>query len=116
MELRQSKRFPIHCPIAYAGGNLAGVGIVSNLSTGGCKVGSSTPVDTGANIELRIYIMGAPEFPMKVDQAVVRWAKQQEFGLEFLSIWPEEQARLRRFVSTLETGPSRQVNHASNMT
>ena len=63
-------------------------------------------VDTGANIELRIYITGAPEFPMKVDQAVVRWAKQQEFGLEFLSIWPEEQARLRRFVSTLETRPS----------
>ena len=116
MELRQSKRFPIHCPIAYAGGNLAGVGIVSNLSTGGCKVASSTAVGTGANIELRIYITGAPEFPMKVDQAVVRWAKQQEFGLEFLSIWPEEQARLRRFVSTLETGPSRQVNHASNMT
>jgi len=106
MELRQFPRFPVHCPIAYAGGNLAGVGIVSNLSTGGCKVGSSTPVDPGANIELRIYITGAPEFPMKVEQAVVRWAKEQEFGLAFMSIWPEEQARLRRFVSTLETGPS----------
>ncbi|MFQ5931726.1 MAG: PilZ domain-containing protein [Nitrospiraceae bacterium] len=106
MELRQSPRFLVHCPIAYAGGNLAGVGIVSNLSTGGCKVGSSTPVDPGANIELRIYITGAPEFPMKVDQAVVRWAKAHEFGLEFISIWPEEQVRLRRFIRTLETGQS----------
>ncbi len=106
MESRQSPRFPVHCPIAYAGGNVAGVGIVSNLSTGGCKIGSSTHVDTGANLELRIYITGAPEFPMKVDQAVVRWAKEQEFGLEFISTWPEEQARLRRFVATLETSPS----------
>jgi len=106
MELRQSPRFTVHCPIAYAGGNLAGVGIVSNLSTAGCKVGSSTAVGTGANIELRIYIMGAPEFPMKVDQAVVRWAKEQEFGLEFISFWPKEEERLRRFVATLETSPS----------
>ncbi len=106
MESRQSPRFPVHCPIAYAGGNVAGVGIVSNLSTGGCKIGSSTQVDTGANLELRIYITGAPEFPMKVDQAVVRWAKDQEFGLEFISTWPEEQARLRRFVATLDTSPS----------
>ncbi len=104
MELRQSPRFPIHCPIAYAGGNLAGVGIVSNLSTGGCKVGSSTLVDTGANIELRIYITGAPQTPMKVDQAAVRWAKGQEFGLEFLTIGSEEEERLRRFLSTLEAG------------
>ncbi len=106
MELRQSPRFPVHCPIAYAGGNLAGVGIVSNLSTGGCKVASSTAVGTGANIELRIYIMGAPEFPMKVGQAVVRWVKEQEFGLEFISFWPKEEERLRRFVITLETGQS----------
>ncbi len=106
MELRQSPRFPIHCPIAYAGGNLAGVGMLSNLSTGGCKVGSSTPAGTGANLELRIYITRAPEFQMKVDQAVVRWAKDQEFGLEFLNIWPEEQARLSHFISTLETRPS----------
>ena len=103
MESRQSSRFPVYCPIVYAGGNLAGVGIVSNLSTGGCKVGSSTHVDTGANLELRIYIMGAPEFPMKVDQAVVRWAKEQEFGLEFISMWPEEEERLHHLVSTLET-------------
>ncbi len=106
MELRQSPRFPVHCPIAYAGGNLAGVGIVSNLSTSGCKVGSSTLVDTGANIELRIYITGPPGFPMKVDQAAVRWAKGQEFGLEFLTIGSEEEARLRRFISTLEAGQS----------
>ncbi len=106
MELRQFPRFPVHCPIAYAGGNVAGVGIVSNLSTGGCKVGSSTPVDPGANIELRIYITGAPEFPMKVEQAVVRWAKEQEFGLKFVSFSPGEEERLRHFVSTLETSPS----------
>ena len=110
MELRQSPRFAVHCPIAYAGGNLAGVGIVSNLSTGGCKIGSSTHVDTGANLELRIYLTGAPEFPMKVDQAVVRWAQEQEFGVEFITVRPEEQERLHRFVTSLGAGPGHQRN------
>ncbi len=42
---------------------------------------------------------------MKVDLAAVRWSEGREFGLEFLRMQPEEQQRLRRFVSTLETQP-----------
>ncbi len=79
---------------------------MNDISMGGCKVGSPTPVDTGTYLEMRIYIMGAPEFPLKVDQAVVRWAKEQEFGIEFISFSPKEEERLRRFVITLETGQS----------
>ena len=107
MELRQSPRFPVHCPIAYAGGNLAGVGTVSNLSRGGCKVASSTPADRGTYLELRIFLTRDPKSPMKVDLAAVRWAQEQEFGLEFITVRPEEQERLHRFVWTLEMGPSR---------
>ncbi len=43
--------------------------------------------------------------PLKVDLAAVRWSEGREFGLEFLRMQPEEQQRLRRFVSTLETQP-----------
>ena len=106
MELRQSSRFPIHCPIAYAGGNLAGVGTVSDLSRGGCKVGSPTPVDTGTYLKLRIYFTRESKFPMKVDQAKVCWAMERAFGLEFIRMQPDEQVRLRRFVSALEARSS----------
>ncbi len=44
MELRQSPRFPVQCPIAYSGNNIAGAGTVTNLSTGSSKVESDGSV------------------------------------------------------------------------
>ncbi len=73
---------------------------MSNLSTGGCKVGSFKPVDTRMYLKLRLYFIGYPEFPMEVDLAQVRWSHEREFGLEFIKAPPEEQARLHRFVTT----------------
>ena len=106
MELRQSQRFPVQCPIAYLALNRTGVGTVSNLSRGGCKVASYTPADRRMYLELRIFLTGDPKSTTKVDLATVRWAQEQEFGLEFITMRPEEEERLRRFVSTLETGQS----------
>ena len=126
MDPRVSHRIPIHYPIVFLGDNFTGEGTVvdiseegcavgsaageppwlSNLSTGGCKVASSTPADRGTYLELRIFLTHDPKSPMKVDLAAVRWAQEQEFGLEFITVRPEEQERLHRFVSTLETGLS----------
>ncbi len=78
---------------------------MSDLSVGGCKVDTKASVYIGMYLPLRVYLPGQ-ETPLKVDQAAVRWAKEQEFGLEFISMRPEEEERLRRFVSTLETRPS----------
>ncbi len=54
-------------------------------------------------LALQISLPGQ-EATLKIDQAAVRWAKGQEFGLEFLIIGSEEEERLRRFLSTLEAG------------
>ena len=105
MGLRRQPRFPVQCPITYSAVNRVGVGVVSNLSTGGCKVASSTPADRGTYLELRIYFTRESKFPMKVDLAKVRWAMERAFGLEFIRMQPEGQVRLRRVVSTLETQP-----------
>ena len=58
-------------------------------------------------MELRLYMPDDLK-PMEVHQAMVRWSwsKGGEFGLQFLRIEPEEEERLRHFVSTLETSPS----------
>ncbi len=40
---------------------------------------------------------------MDVKLAAVRWAKGREFGLEFLMIGSEEEERLHRFITALET-------------
>ncbi len=80
-------------------------GTVTDLSLSGCKVDSKASVYIGMYLTLQMYLPGH-ESPLKLDQAVVRWAKEHEFGLEFISMRPEEEERLRRFVSTLETRPS----------
>ncbi len=66
---------------------------------------SDQPVQRGNYFALHV-LLPDQAVPMKVDLAAVRWSSGREFGLEFLRMQPEEQARLRGFVSTLETGPS----------
>ena len=118
MERRGYPRFPVQFPISFSGEDIAEEGTVMDLSKRGWKatvVTGSQSVRPGTYLKLRVYLPDqAP--PMDVDLAAVRWAKGREFGLEFLIMGSEEEERLHRFVSTLETGPSRQINHASNMT
>jgi len=106
MNRRLAPRFRVHLPISFSGDSLTGEGIVVNLSLGGCAVESEQKVQRWKYLTLRIFLpdQGAP---LVVDRAQVRSShKRQLLPLEFLDMQPEEQARLRRFVSTLETQPS----------
>ncbi len=105
MERRRAARFPVQFTLDFLGPHADGDGTVSDLSVGGCQVDTKASVYIGMYLPLRVYLAGQ-ETPLKVDQAVVRWAKKEKYGLEFMSLWPEEQARLRHLVSTLEAGPS----------
>ncbi len=106
MEHRKHPRYQFQCEIWFPGKVESVAGTVTDLSMGGCKVGSPTPVDTGTHLELRIHFTPESKFPMKVDLAKVIWAMERAFGLEFIRMQPEEQDRLRRLVTALETGQS----------
>lgn len=79
----------------------AGEGLVQDLSLGGCRVESTTPVPLGTELELRIAV---PQelTPVAVDRAVVRWATDREFGVAFLFLRSPEQQRLHDLVRELE--------------
>ncbi len=106
MDKRQAPRFKVRLPITFLGYNLTGEGIVVNLSLGGCGIESDQNVQQGKELSLRIF-MPELDAPVVVDRAQVRWTVRGLFRLEFLTIGSEEEERLRRFLSTLETGPSR---------
>ncbi len=77
-----------------------------NLSLGGCTIDSEQKVQRWKYLTLRIF-MPDQNAPLVVDRAQVRSSRRRRLlVLEFLAMQPQEQARLRRFVSTLETGPS----------
>ncbi len=101
MELvRRSPRFSVQCPVTYSSQLIGGLGTVTNLSTRGCKINSTMNVQSGLYLELRIYI---PDSTMRVDRAEVHWSSGQQFGLKFLRMRPEEQERLSRYISALES-------------
>ncbi len=106
MDRRLAPRFKVHLPISFSGDSLTGEGIVVNLSLGGCAVESERKVQRWKYLTLRIFLPNQ-DAPLVVDRAQVRSShRRQLLPLEFLDMQPEEQARLRRFVTALETEPS----------
>ncbi len=105
LERRRGVRFPVQFTFDFSGQHTAGVGTVSDLSVGGCQVNTKTRLYIGTYLPVRLYLPGQ-EATLKIPQAAVRWAKAQQYGLGFMSMWPEEEAQLRDAVSTLEAGQS----------
>ncbi len=102
MERRKDPRFPIHWRMVFSGALVAGEGTVTDLSVRGCAVETHMPVPSGTDLELCALIPD-DDCPWAPEKAVVRWSFRRKFGLEFTRIRPEEEERLRHFVSTLET-------------
>ncbi|MEC4668262.1 MAG: PilZ domain-containing protein [Nitrospirota bacterium] len=107
MDRRLAPRFKVHLPISFSRDSLTGEGIVVNLSLGGCAVESEQKVQRWKYVTLHIFLPNQ-DAPLVVDRAQVRSShRRQLLPLEFLDMQPEEQARLHRFVSALDAGPSR---------
>ncbi len=105
MEQRRCPRFPVRFRSSFTSANVVGgEGSVIDLSIRGCRVDSNVTVMTGTTLELRIHV-AKQEQPIAVDQAIVRWARNHQFGVEFMSLQPGEWARLQRLVKELEQDP-----------
>lgn len=104
-EQRKFPRVIISFPISFEKeGAFAGEGNVYDLSAGGCAVESLSPVLKGDYLSLQLYLpdQHAPTIPLRVEVAATRWAIQQKFGLEFISMPSGDQERLRRFILFLQ--------------
>ncbi len=105
MEQRQSPRFPVRFRSSFTSLNIVGGdGNIVDLSLRGCRVESGTAVRPGTSLELRIQVSD-DEPPLNIQEAVVRWSRSEQFGLEFVTLAPEEWARLQHTVTQLELHP-----------
>ena len=77
-----------------------------DLSIRGCHVQSFVPVLPGIRIKLSIEIPDQNTV-IEIDQAVVRWVRGQEFGLEFATIAPDQFERLTKVIQQLPSVPNR---------
>ena len=101
---RKSPRFDVNFGSTFAGDVLAGQGTITNLSVGGCSIESKIPLPAQSVVGLKIQLPDS-QWPLEVDQAVVRWVRGHTFGLEFQTLSDPDAARLQQLLFDLDQGP-----------
>lgn len=100
-EKRTQPRFTAQFRSTFSGGQREGQGKTLDLSDGGCKIETDLPVVVGASFECRIYAPGL-SWPLRIDEAQVRWVKGKTFGLQFLVVQPAEREQLKQVIAELK--------------
>jgi len=75
-------------------------GTVLDLSINGCRVKSAEALAPGKLLLLRMEI-GDPATILRIDGAVVRWARGAEFGVQFLHSRTVERLQLEQVLGKL---------------
>jgi PilZ domain len=101
---RLQPRFTAQFRSTFSGGQREGQGKTLDLSHGGCRIETDQPVVVGAAFECRIYAPGL-NWPLRIEEAQVRWVKGKTFGLQFVSMQPEEQVKLQQVIANLHIEP-----------
>jgi hypothetical protein len=98
MAVRKFPRFPVTIPSTLVQRDkLRYNASVRDLSLKGCRLESVVRPFTGMQVELLIELPGEGT-PIHISRGTVRWSGSQGIGVEFLTVAPAEQERLKRVV------------------
>lgn len=98
---RVQPRFTTQFRSTFSGQKQEGQGRTLDISIGGCRIESDIKVEQGTRFECRLHIPGL-DWPLRIDEATVRWVDGNSFGIAFSRISPEELAKLKTILSELE--------------
>ncbi len=92
---RRGRRLSLSCRMFFFGDDeFEGEATLLDISTNGCRASSSITLQPGMMLKLSLFLPDH-KWPLRVDQAIVRWVEGPEFGLEFVSIRLAQRERLR---------------------
>lgn len=92
---RRGRRIPISVRLFFFGqDDFEGEATLMDLSTNGCRAMSPIAVERGMILKLSLFLEDH-RWPLRVDEAIVRWVDGQQFGLEFVGIRLAQRERLR---------------------
>jgi c-di-GMP-binding flagellar brake protein YcgR len=100
-ERRNQPRFTTQFRSTFSGGQNEGNGRTLDLSLGGCKIESGTAVGQGDKFECRLHIPDL-DWPIMIDEAIVRWVEGKTFGLAFTRIKSGEQDKIAAIIRKIE--------------
>ena len=104
---RKYPRFPIFLPVSFGDGVIAQTGTVVDISHEGGRIKCTGAVPEMKYFRVEIQL-DDPHDTLAVDLAVMRWSRNGEFGVEFIRMEPDQQARLRNTIRSCEEALSRQ--------
>ena len=99
---REQPRFMTQFRGSLSGKNQEGKGRTLDISSGGCRIESDLKVEQGATFEFRLHIPGL-DWPLRVDEATVRWTDGKTFGIAFTKINSQELEKLKEVLADLES-------------
>lgn len=89
--IRPTRRFPVPGAFTYNTGPFKGQGTAWNLSCTGRRFSGGLPLYPGATLSLTVTLPNAQR--IVVPEAVVRWSRSQEFGIQTVETPKHTQAR-----------------------
>lgn len=95
--------FPASFRSAYLDQTITGEGTILTLSIRGCSLIAQQPLGKGSLLRLHVRY-AEHDAPIDIDVAVVRSSSNKQLGIEFLSLQPNEEVRLRRLLEHLLYG------------
>lgn len=100
-ERRVQPRFTTQFRSTFSGQREEGQGRTLDISAGGCKIESDVTVQLGGKFECRLHVPGL-DWPLRIDEATVRWVEGKTFGIGFTQISPGELHKLQTVLKKLE--------------
>jgi hypothetical protein len=95
---RRGRRLELSCRMFFFGeDDFEGEATLLDLSTSGCKASSAIELHKGMLLKLSLFLPDH-RWPLRVEEAIVRWVDDQSFGLEFISIRLAQRERLRALI------------------
>ncbi|MBU6480801.1 MAG: PilZ domain-containing protein [Nitrospirae bacterium] len=95
---RRGRRLSLSRRLFFFGeDDFEGEATILDLSTGGCQATSVTEVQVGTVLRLSLFLQDQ-QWPVRIDGAIVRWVKDNSFGLEFTDIRSAQRERIRAII------------------
>jgi PilZ domain len=101
--IRPYRRIPVHCFVKYNIGSFTGTGTVWNVSLSGCRFSGNVPMRPGEILSVEITLPN--EQRIKISEAIVRWSRGKEFGIETIEVCKHTRNRLAHYVRRLTQAP-----------
>jgi PilZ domain len=100
-KIRKSRRVDLKCMLGFSSGEMEGDAHVTNISTGGCRAESDINVAEGLEFHVLLQLPGQSS-SVRIERAMVRWVKDNIFGLSFILFLPSERARLQTYLDKIK--------------